>query len=136
MLIDNVRVQEGTSIKLRSQPIGVLSLESPKTSAFSEERISYRLPLVRQAALLVDWLEAEQKLNGLREVEREIVGKKNWRDVLQTVVTGIRDTLGFEYVDVSLVDAAHNVIRSEHVVGIPLDEIDHRKIRHFLGIYF
>ncbi|MGI9107372.1 MAG: GAF domain-containing protein [Pyrinomonadaceae bacterium] len=124
LLIDNVAVWEGRKTKLRSRAIGVLNLESPKAGAFSETDITYLMPLVRQAALLIDRLEAEQKLNGLREVEREIVGKRNWREVLQTVVKGVKDTLGFEYVNVSLVDAEQNVIKTEYVVGIPDDEVD------------
>jgi GAF domain-containing protein/signal transduction histidine kinase len=124
LLIDNVAVREGTEIKHRSKPIGVLNLESPKAGAFSETHITYLLPLVRQAALLIEQLEAEQLLNGLREVERKIVGKQNWRDVLQIVVEGIRDTLGFEHVNVSLVEAQHNRIKSEYVVGIPDDEAE------------
>ncbi|HEX8652428.1 MAG TPA: GAF domain-containing protein [Pyrinomonadaceae bacterium] len=127
LLIDNVVVREGVKTKLKSQPIGVLNLESPQTGAFSETDITYLLPLVRQAALLIDRLEAEQKLNGLREVEREIAGKRNWREVLQTVVQGIKDTLGFEFVNVSLVDSKKNFIKSEYVVGIDDDKVEQFK---------
>jgi GAF domain-containing protein len=134
LLIDNVLVREGIKTKLKSQPIGVLNLESPQKEEFSETDITSLMPLVRQAALLIDRLEAEQKLNGLREVEREIAGKRNWREVLQTVVEGIRDTLGFEFVNVSLVDSNQNIIKSEYVVGIPDDEVEafKRKASHSL----
>ena len=127
LLIHNVRVQEGTNIKLRSQSVGVLNLESPRIDAFTESHIRQIQPLARQAALLIDWLESEQRLRRLREVEREIAGKKNWRDVLQTVVTAIRDSLEFEHVNVSLVDMTHNVIKSEYVVGMSDPQIEEFK---------
>ena len=127
LIIDRVRVREGTSTKLRSQAIGVLHLGNSEVGTFSEDLVSELMPLMRQAALLVDWLDAEKKLAGLREVEKEIVGQKNWRDVLQTVVTAIRDTLGFHYVNVSLVDVVGNLIRSEYIVGMPETEIESLK---------
>jgi signal transduction histidine kinase/putative methionine-R-sulfoxide reductase with GAF domain len=127
LLVDNVRVQEGTSIKLRSQPVGVLDLESPRMDAFTDSHIKQIKPLARQAALLIDWLESEQRLSRLRDLEREIVGKKNWRDVLQTVVTTVRDSLDFEHVNVSLVDKTHSVIKSEYVVGMSDPEIEEFK---------
>lgn len=127
LLIDKVAVREKTKPKLRSRAIGVLNLESPRVNAFSDTHIAYLLPLVRQAALLIDRLESEQKQNGLREVERKIIGKGNWREVLQAVVMGIKDTLSFDYVNVSLVDNEQRVIKSEYVVGIPDDEVDYFK---------
>ena len=124
LVLDNVLVREGSKTKLRSRAIGVLNLESPEVGAFHAAHLTYLWPLIRQAALLIDRVEAEQKAAGLREVEREIVGKMNWREVLETVVKGITGTLGFERVNVSLVDAAKNVIKSEYIVGIPDDEVE------------
>lgn len=124
LVIDQVAVRAGSHTKIRSRAIGVLNLVSPEVGAFSETDITYIMPLVRQAALLIDRLEAEQKSNKLREVERRIIGRQNWREVLQTVVQGIRDTLGFEHVNVSLVNRKISVIRSEYVVGLPEAEID------------
>ncbi len=124
LLVDNVPVLEGTRVKLRSRPIGVLNLESPHLGAFSERHIAYLLPLAQQAAILVDWLEADQKLRRLREVGRDIVGKKNWRDILQIVVRAIKDTGEFDYVNVSLVDKVHSLIRSQYVIGLPEHDIE------------
>lgn len=124
LVVDNVFVREGSKTKLRSRAVGVLNLESPEVGAFTESDITYLLPLVRQAALLIDRLEVEHKSYGVRDVEREIVGKRNWREVLETVVKGIKETLGFEYVNVSLVDSRRRIIKTEYVVGIPEGEIE------------
>jgi signal transduction histidine kinase/GAF domain-containing protein len=118
LLVEQVNVREGKKIKLQSRPLGVLNLESPEIGAFSQNDITALRPLVRQASLIVDSKEAEKKLKGLMEIDKKLVNKRNLNEVLALLAEGIKDTLNFEWVNISLISQAGNFIKSHHVLGL------------------
>ena len=118
LLVEQVPVREGKKVKLRPRPLGVLNLESPKIGAFSRDDIIGVKPLVRQASLIIDGKEAEKKLKGLMKIDKSLVNKRNPSEVLDIVASGIKETLNFEWVNISLITQAGQAIKSQHVVGL------------------
>ena len=134
LLINNAKIREGCQIKFGTRAVGVLNIESPKIGAFSQADEEALLPLVSQAALLIEQLGVDRRLTELRKIEREISDKRNWRDILRVVAEGIIETLGFEVVNISLVSPEHNSIKTEYVAGIPEEHVEEfkRKASHTL----
>lgn len=127
LIIHNAGVRVGSKIKLSSKPIGVLNLESPHVAAFSQRDVEELRPLANQAALLIERLEIDRKLTELRRIEREFFGVRDSDAIIRIVLKGITDTLGFEYVNISLVYPELNCIRTEHVIGLPEQEAEEFK---------
>lgn len=124
LTIENEQIRRGTRKESAFRPIGVLNFESPYSNAFTEEDADILLPLVSQASLLIEKLATEKKLSMLRNVERKLLGK-DLEDSLHIIANGIRDTLGFELINISLVDYQRNLISTVEVVG--LDEESKQK---------
>lgn len=118
IVLNNAAVRTGTSIERVSKPIGVLNLESPLPGAFSEEDASLLSSLASYGGVLIDGLETDDKQKLVAEMQSRILDKADWDETLVTILSAIKDTLGYDYVNISLVQANGN-IRTEHVVGIP-----------------
>ena len=122
LLVEQVQVREGKKRKLQSRPLGVLNLESPETAAFSQNDITALRPLVQQASLIIDGKEAEKKLKGLMKIDKNLVNKRNLNEVLELLAKGIKDTLNFEWINISLVSQAVGFIKSHYILGLTEEE--------------
>ncbi|MFQ5753107.1 MAG: GAF domain-containing protein, partial [bacterium] len=127
ILISKAEVRVGTEVKYGAKPIGVFNIESSNTRAFSQTDVDILWSLARQAAIRIERLDFDRKLAKLAEIEKEIVGKQDWDDIIQIVLEAITETLGYEYVNISLVNRELNRIKSEYLIGFPDHEVEEFK---------
>ncbi len=66
------------------------------------------------------------------EVDRKLVNKRNLNEVLKIVAEGIKDTLNFEWVNISLISPASELVKSLYVLG--LSEEDTKEFKE-MGIH-
>jgi signal transduction histidine kinase/GAF domain-containing protein len=121
LMIKNEQVRIRKETKSAFRPIGVLNFESQSLNEFTREDIDIILPLVSQASLLIDKLAMERKLSKLREVEKR-TRNKDWKEALRIIAAGIQDSLGFELINISLVDYQRETIKTEVAVGLENEE--------------
>jgi GAF domain-containing protein/two-component sensor histidine kinase len=119
LMVRNAEVRIGRNVELDAKPIGVLNLESSNVATFSQADEDALWALASQAALLIERLEIDRKLTALRGIERQFFGMRDWDAIIRIVLQGITDTLGFEFVNISLVNPELNCIRAEYVIGLP-----------------
>lgn len=118
-------VEYNAEVRVRHQkdrgtkPIGVLNIESPKPAAFNKADEDLLWLLAKQAAVMIERLETDRKLADLARVQREIVTKRDWEEVMQDLMDAIMNTLGYHFVNVSLVMPELNLIRTEYIRGVP-----------------
>jgi len=127
ILINNAEVRERREVKFGTKPVGVFNLESPNPCAFSQADEDILWSLARHAAIMIERLEFDQKLANLAKIEKDILGKKSWDEIIKIVMEGITETLGFAYVKVSLVNPEHTRIKTEYMIGYPDDEVEEFK---------
>ncbi len=127
ILINNAEIRKGRKINFGSKPIGVFNVESPDPCAFFQADEDILWSLARHAAIMIERLEFDQKLAKLAKIEKEILGRKNWDEIINIVMQGITETLGFAYVNVSLVNPEHTRIKTEYVIGYPDNEVEEFK---------
>ena len=119
ILIDNVPIRVGKEInKNGKKRIGVLNLESPKPSAFSEEDIERLEVMTRCAAIRLESIELNRKHAKLRGIERAINRSKDQDEFMEILAKGIHEILGFKWVNISFVNFERTIIKSEYVVGL------------------
>jgi signal transduction histidine kinase/GAF domain-containing protein len=124
IVISNALIRVGHDVKESRKALGVLNIESTHTEAFSEADEVLLSWLAGHAAIIMDKLETDHKFANLREIEREIVGKQDWDETIQIVLRAISNTLGYEYVNISLVDTDLKRIKTKYVVGISRKEVE------------
>jgi signal transduction histidine kinase/putative methionine-R-sulfoxide reductase with GAF domain len=124
ILISKAQVRVGRRVELGSKPIGVLNIESPTIGAFSQADEDLLWSLARHAAIMIERLDFDSKLKDLRQIERKIIGERDYDRIVQIVMKGITETLDFEYVNISLVIPELNCIRTEYITGISKYEVD------------
>lgn len=119
LLIKNKKVRVRKSEEFAIRPLGVLNFESPNRNEFTDDDFSALLPLISQTSLLIEKLEIERKLSDFRgKIEKKVLPMQNLAEVLKILAEGIRDVLGFEFVDISIVDDSKKIIETKEVVGI------------------
>ena len=118
-----------------SKPMGVLNIESEEPNFFSEFDEKCLWSLSQYAALMIERLETNAKLSQIERIESEIKDSSNYDDIIRILLRSITETLGYEYVNISMVESELNVIRSKHVEGIDKEQIDEFKNQsvHQLG---
>lgn len=94
-------------------------MESPRRDAFSSTDENLLASLTRYAAILIDRLDLDRKWARLAEVQQRIVVRQEWNSIIGDMLHTITATLGYAYVNVSLVDERMSRIRSAYVTGIP-----------------
>lgn len=124
LLIKNEQIRVMNNVELASRPIGVLNFESPNLNEFTPEDFYILLPLISQASLLIEKLATERKLSQLRDIERQVLTKQNWKETLKIIAEGIKEALGFEVVNISLVDDSKKMINTEVIIGIEEEKIE------------
>jgi signal transduction histidine kinase len=118
IIMSNAQVRIGTEISTASKVLGVLNFESPVINAFSHFDEECADALARHLARVMEHIEFERKLKALQKVQREIVGRRDWESIIEIVLEGIVKTLGYEYVNISLVFPEENTIRTAYVRGL------------------
>jgi signal transduction histidine kinase len=116
----SIPVRIGTEIgKDGKKRIGVLNLESKDENAFNEEQVTFLTHLVQFAAIIIENLESDMKLEQLRRVEQEISdSNKDYEQIIDLVIKSIIDILTFDIVNVSIVNFGTNTISSQYLEGL------------------
>lgn len=128
MIVAKASVTVGSEPKTVSKRIGVLNIESPEPGRFSKSDEDCLWSLARQAALRIDRFEFDRKLYKVRRIAREVVDKPGYDLIIKRILSAIRETLGFEYVNISLVNRGLGHIKSEYVDGIsPTEQEEFKK---------
>ena len=78
--------------------------------------------LAQHGAALLERLEGEEKRRKVNKVKEQVVGQRDWDGTINLVMNAILETLGYEYVNISLIEPENNCIRSRYVVGLPEEE--------------
>jgi len=129
ILVNKAQVRVMREVKEGTKPIGVLIIESSVVAKFSDGDVQCLWPLARYAAIMIEKLEYDRKSNQLRQMGEKIVQERRvgYDQIIQTIVDQIKETLDFEYINLSVVIPEQHVIKSEHIVGISDDIIDEFK---------
>jgi putative methionine-R-sulfoxide reductase with GAF domain len=99
-----------------SKLIGILNIENPKKNAFSETDKEVLCLLARYVAMRIEDIESSIKLAKLRQKEKEIADREEDFDcVINIVIKSIIKILGFEIVNVSLVDLQKGIIETKYI---------------------
>ena len=124
LLIKNEQIRVRNNVVFASRPIGVLNFESRNLNEFTQEDVDILLPLISQTSLLIEKLAIERKLSQLREIEKQVLTKQNLKEVLKIIAEGIKEVLGFEVVNISLVDDSNKMINTEVIIGIEEEKVE------------
>ena len=130
LVVTNAEVRKGETVQQGSKVIGVINMESPQVRAFTADDESAISTLGRHAANILEHLQADQKQEKLRRFEREIANKRDWDETIRVVLEAITDTLGYEYVNLSMASPETNRIRSSHVKGVK-DEVTFKRMADY-----
>jgi GAF domain-containing protein/anti-sigma regulatory factor (Ser/Thr protein kinase) len=123
MLISNAEVRVGADVEHVSKSVGVINIESAAQNAFSQADEDVLYSLARQTATIIEKLDFDQKLAKLRHIAKEILNKRGSDETIRIVLRAITETLGFNYVHMTLVQPELNRIKTEYVIGIPDKEV-------------
>jgi signal transduction histidine kinase/GAF domain-containing protein len=121
LVIKKAEVRKGRKVEHRSKRIGVLNVESPTVGAFfslDEDRL---LTLASETAMVFERLDTDRKWAGLSRMETEILEKRDFELTVQRVLGAIMD-LGYQFVNISLVDQEARRIRAQYVAGLTEEE--------------
>lgn len=124
ILITNSKVRIGSNTESSTKPIGVLNIESPELNAFTVVDRESLWSWACLAAIKIEHLELDRKLRDLRSVETEIVGERSFDKTIKIVMKAITQTLGYDYVNISLVVPETNSIKTEYITGIDSDQVE------------
>lgn len=122
----NAEVHVGRAIQRGTKPIGVLNIESPNY-IFTRTDEAMLGSLARQAAVMIERLETDRKLADLARVQQAIVAKRDWEEVIQVLMDAITGTLGYHFVNISIVEPQLGIIRTEYARGNPKGDDDEFK---------
>ncbi len=125
--VNKPEVRIGREVKQGSKSIGILNIESPTVEAFSESEEKTLDSLASHAALIIEKLEFDAKLAELAQAQKEIISKRNWDEIIGLVLKTISDTLGYEYVNISMVTSDSKRIKTEYLTGLPENEVENFK---------
>lgn len=119
IFIENAEVRIRKEIQYKSKLIGVINLESTIPENFSKSDEDILFLLARHATIMIERLEHEKKMSQLKQMELAIAGKQDWDEIIRIFTQAITETLGYGYVNISLVNPERNRIKTEYVRGIP-----------------
>jgi signal transduction histidine kinase len=119
VLIDNITIRTGTKVRKNGRKIvGVLNLEVSRENAFTKEDVDLLELLASHGALLLERLDYEKKMHGIRKTEQTIseLQLQNASDnkIVNEILDNINKILGFKYINISLVDQLRTQINSEY----------------------
>jgi GAF domain-containing protein len=119
IMIRNAEVREGTEVRVGAKPIGILNVESSRPFAFSQNQEDLLWSLAQHAAIAIEKLEFDERLARLRKVENALGQLATFDETARTVLEAVNSTLGYDFVNISLVDPEAERIRTRYVLGIP-----------------
>lgn len=122
IILNNAGILIGQTSKAGSKPIGVLNIESEDPGHFNEFDETCLWSLSKYAAAMIERLETDKKLTAIEGIESEIKETSNYDDVIDILMRGVTQTLGYEYANISMVVPDLNQIKSKHVEGISKDQ--------------
>lgn len=124
LFIKNEQIRNRNNFAFVSRPIGVLNFESLTLNDFTQEDVDILLPLTSQASLLIEKIAIERKLSQLRIIERQVLTKQNRQENLKIIAEGIKEVLGFEIVNISLIDNSEKKISTEVIIGLEEERVE------------
>lgn len=127
IVIPNARVRVGCEIDFAAKLVGVFNVESPTVAAFSQADEDLVVSLAHYTALLIDRLETDRKVADLDTIRQRMIGVREWDDIIEIVIQTITGTLGYDYVNISLVDRERNRIKTEYITGISKELVEEFK---------
>jgi len=127
IIITNAEIRVGYELKFAPKAVGVFNVESPDVAAFSPADQDLLVSLARYTALLIDRLEFDRKVADLDAIRQKMIGVREWDDIIGVMMETITDTLGYDYVNISLVDQERGRIKTEYITGIPKEQVEEFK---------
>ncbi len=121
IVLEQAEVRVLSDVQRASKRLGVLNVESPIPNAFTQDDEDLLVLLAQHAASRVEKFESERKKADVERVERQLLGKQDWDETVEIVLPAIRDLLGCDFVNLSLVDLDQKVIKTERVIGMDRD---------------
>lgn len=123
IIIPDAEARIGRDIETRSKKIGVINLESPFTEAFTQTDQELLTVLANHAAVRIERLEGVNRSLRRDEMKKQMVGIRDWDEILLTAGQTIKSSSQFDYVNISIVDEQRKRIQTKVVLGFsPADE--------------
>lgn len=118
IIFPDAKIRRGRKKTTAPKLMGVLNFESPTVSAFTEFDQQCIIWLARNAARILERLEFDKKLDALRTTPRDIAAKGDWESIIQFVVEIITKTLGYDFVNISLITPDYGRIKTQYLTGL------------------
>lgn len=118
ILLHKYRVRVNTGDEYVDKPLGVLNFESPTIAAFSKLDEQCGEIIAQGIAPVIERIEYESKLGKVRRASHILATKRDWDSIVDTLLHAIRDSLGYEFISLSVVDHDAGVIRCVRVLGL------------------
>lgn len=116
LLRSRVRVKK--SDEYVNKPFGVLNFESPTITAFSSWDQYCGEIIAQRIAPIMERIEYDSKLGKVRRASQSLATKRDWDQIVDTLLNEIHDSLGYEFVSLSIVDHDAGLIRCVRVLGL------------------
>jgi GAF domain-containing protein len=127
IVVRDAQVRVGIEPQRGTKPIGVLNVESPRVQAFSEAEADLLWSLAQHAAIVIERLEFDDRLARLRASENRMGQLDTVEEVAQEILDAVSQTLGYDFVNISLVNAEKKSIKTEFLLGIPEERYEEFK---------
>jgi GAF domain-containing protein len=129
LVVPHAEVRERAKVENGTKTIGVISFESPRRKAFTRTFENLLVSLTQHAAVGIDKLELDERVKSLREVEKQIGQIDTFKETAQAVLGAVRSRLGYDAVNISIVDPEIRRIKTEFVDidGLSAEEMDEFK---------
>lgn len=122
IILRNTVVRVGTSVVRDDKPIGVLNMECNRPYYFSSNDADTLRSLAEYGGLLIERLETDIKQAQVVEMLQQILNKPDWEGTIEIMLKAIKDMLGYEYVNISMVNYETKTIQTQYLVGMPEEE--------------
>ncbi len=123
LLVHSVILEDQSNTR-KNVAVGVICVESPAQSAFTQFDVDLLKALAAPAALSLLRLSIEAKFKLLRDAETRLLGIRRENEILNILAEEVINTLGFEHLNISLVDFSAGRINSKCVKGGYIPEAD------------
>lgn len=124
ILINNVEGRVERQKEYITKPIAVFNVESSSVRAFSLIDEDLIKSLMRHAAIMIERREFDRMFRELAKLQKEIVGIQDWDHIIRILIAAIIETIGYDYVNISLVNPETHRIKTEYVTGFPEKDIE------------
>ncbi len=122
LIIQNAEVRVRREVQYGSKRVGVLNVESRVPGAFFNLDEDCLVTIARAAATTWERLETDRKFASLTRVETEILDKGHFHATIEHILKTIIETLGYQFVNISLVEQDESRIKSAYVEGLSKEQ--------------